>query len=246
MTLRVQTLLPVFFLAFLLGADDRGCNCRGTPDEEPVADVDDDPPDVEVALQITSIDPASRGAGERFSARVYGAGFEEGIQVTFSDQPASDTRFQDANTLRVTVGGLDEGVYDVVVTNPDGSSATLRRGLEIVQTIPDCSHLRVHFDFDRANLTSESQEAIDELMPCYTALGDPIRIEGHTDERGPVEYNVGLGQRRADSVARYLSAQGISSARLETVSFGEERPLVRESNEEAWAQNRRAEIHVGN
>jgi peptidoglycan-associated lipoprotein len=69
-----------------------------------------------------------------------------------------------------------------------------------------------------------------------------IRLEGHTDERGSREYNIGLGERRALSVRRYLLLQGVSSDQLTTVSYGEERPAVLGSNEQAWAQNRRVEL----
>ncbi|MBK1734654.1 peptidoglycan-associated lipoprotein [Halorhodospira abdelmalekii] len=102
---------------------------------------------------------------------------------------------------------------------------------------------RVHFAFD-------SSEVRDEYLPVLEAHGrylaeHPQRrmtIEGHTDERGSREYNLALGERRAESVMRLLLANGAERRQLEVVSYGEEDPLVSESNEEAWAQNRRAEL----
>lgn len=100
---------------------------------------------------------------------------------------------------------------------------------------------RVFFAFDRYDLnetsraTLEKQAAWLEKFPNVT-----VTIEGHADERGTREYNLGLGERRANAVKDYLMALGISSDRLNTVSYGEERPVALGSNEAAWAQNRRA------
>ena len=74
--------------------------------------------------------------------------------------------------------------------------------------------------------------------------GVELRIEGHCDERGSNEYNLALGQRRAEAVRRYLVSYGVDVGRFATISYGEERPTDRASNEEAWAQNRRAEFRV--
>ncbi|RME87720.1 MAG: peptidoglycan-associated lipoprotein Pal, partial [Zetaproteobacteria bacterium] len=71
-----------------------------------------------------------------------------------------------------------------------------------------------------------------------------VRVEGNCDERGTREYNLGLGQRRADSVKNYLTSHGIAPNRIETISYGEERPVCTEHNEACWAQNRRADIRL--
>ena len=65
-------------------------------------------------------------------------------------------------------------------------------------------------------------------------------IEGHTDDRGTREYNIGLGERRANAVRNYLITQGVDPSRIDTISYGKERPAVVGANEDAWAQNRRA------
>jgi peptidoglycan-associated lipoprotein len=69
-----------------------------------------------------------------------------------------------------------------------------------------------------------------------------MAVEGHTDDRGSSEYNLALGQRRAEAVARSLTLLGVDATQLEAVSFGTERPAVQGENEEAWAKNRRAEL----
>jgi peptidoglycan-associated lipoprotein len=71
-----------------------------------------------------------------------------------------------------------------------------------------------------------------------------IQIEGHCDERGTIEYNLALGERRANSTKRYLISLGIGDKRISTISYGEEKPLDPGHNEEAWAKNRRAHIIV--
>jgi peptidoglycan-associated lipoprotein len=101
----------------------------------------------------------------------------------------------------------------------------------------------VFFDFDRADI----QDRFRPLLERHARWlgGDParrLRIEGHADERGSAEYNLALGQRRAQAVAGALAVLGAGAAQLETVSFGSTRPAVAASDEAAWAQNRRAEL----
>jgi peptidoglycan-associated lipoprotein len=105
---------------------------------------------------------------------------------------------------------------------------------------------RVFFDFDKSDLKPEARQTVEALavwMNNYPAT--TITIEGHADERGTREYNLALGERRANSVRDYLIALGIDANRLSTISYGKERPAVLGSNEEAWAQNRRAVFVVG-
>jgi len=101
----------------------------------------------------------------------------------------------------------------------------------------------VYFEYDQFNLTSKSIQAlkgVSELMKKNSKI--TISIEGHADERGTREYNLALGQRRAESVTNYLISNGINRNRLITKSFGEERPLSLGSNDTAWSKNRRVEI----
>lgn len=105
----------------------------------------------------------------------------------------------------------------------------------------------VRFPFDEARITPEAERNLMALAECLRSgpyANATVVIEGHADERGTDEYNMLLSQRRADSVKRWLVGQGISADRLRTVGYGEERPLINESNEAAWAANRRAEFNV--
>jgi len=104
---------------------------------------------------------------------------------------------------------------------------------------------RIHFDFDRSNVKAEDEGNLNRkaaIMMANAALR--LRIEGHADDRGSDEYNLALGNRRAESAKRYLVNAGVPADRIEIVSFGEERPLDPAQNEEAWAQNRRDEFRI--
>jgi len=103
----------------------------------------------------------------------------------------------------------------------------------------------VHFDYDQADLRPDDKAILDAKIPILQAnSGVTIRISGHTDERGSDEYNLALGQRRAAAVKAYLVQHGIADARIETISYGEERPIAQGSDEAAYAQNRRAEFEI--
>jgi peptidoglycan-associated lipoprotein len=103
----------------------------------------------------------------------------------------------------------------------------------------------IHFDFDKSDLRDDARAALDAKIPVLVANPDVnIRIAGHTDERGSVEYNIALGQRRAASAKRYLTERGVAANRIETVSFGEGRPVAEGHDESAWAQNRRDEFEI--
>lgn len=101
----------------------------------------------------------------------------------------------------------------------------------------------IHFDFDKYNIRPQDAQILQEDAKWFLAAenrGKKVRIEGHCDERGTIEYNLVLGQRRADSTKSYLVTLGVDGKLLDTVSYGKERPLDPAHTEEAWAKNRRA------
>ena len=103
----------------------------------------------------------------------------------------------------------------------------------------------VHFDYDEVTITAEAEQLLRAKVPILssgTTIG--LRLEGHADERGSIEYNLALGGRRAESVREFLAALGVSVEQLTATSFGKERPLVNRSDEGAWAQNRRVEFVI--
>ena len=99
------------------------------------------------------------------------------------------------------------------------------------------------FDFDQAIVR---RAAHIELNKHASALADDrylrVRVEGHADERGTREYNLALGERRADAVRAYLVSQGASNSQIEVISYGEEKPIVSGKNERSWSKNRRVEL----
>jgi peptidoglycan-associated lipoprotein len=101
----------------------------------------------------------------------------------------------------------------------------------------------IYFDFDSSEIRGEGTDIVAAHAKYLAANGGmKVRLEGHTDERGSREYNIGLAERRAQSVRRALLLQGASEGQLSTVSYGEERPAAAGSDEAAWAKNRRVEI----
>ncbi len=101
----------------------------------------------------------------------------------------------------------------------------------------------VYFDYDQSEISDEARGII-TAHAAYLASRPGMRVilEGHTDERGSREYNIGLGERRSQAVRRLMLFQGVTDDQIETVSFGEERPAAEGSDEHAWSQNRRVEI----
>ena len=101
----------------------------------------------------------------------------------------------------------------------------------------------VYFEFDRSDIPSQHLETLDaHARYLIDNPGVKIRLEGHADERGSREYNIGLGDRRAQAVRRILLFQGVANDQVSTVSYGEERPAVEGHDESAYRQNRRVEI----
>ena len=99
----------------------------------------------------------------------------------------------------------------------------------------------VHFDYDSYSLTNEAKSILDgnvKILQDKTNLR--IQIEGHCDERGGIQYNLALGEKRANAVRKFLMDRGISGDRTSTISYGKERPLDAGHTEEAWTKNRRA------
>jgi peptidoglycan-associated lipoprotein len=113
------------------------------------------------------------------------------------------------------------------------------------EAVPEKSEIEkmlkdVNFDYDKHDIRPKDAEILKEnadLLMKYSAV--KVQVEGHCDERGTNEYNLALGERRANSVKNYIVSLGVEANRISTISYGEEKPLSEEHNEEAWAENRR-------
>ena len=104
---------------------------------------------------------------------------------------------------------------------------------------------RIHFDLDMAEIRLDAERVLRAKLGILRASPNVVlRIEGHCDERGSNEYNDALGNRRAQAVVDFFTNFGLDASRFAIVSFGEDRPLASQSNEDAWAQNRRAEFII--
>lgn len=104
---------------------------------------------------------------------------------------------------------------------------------------------KVFFEFDKYRLTPEARSTLEQNAKWLRQHPDvKVQIEGHCDERGTIEYNLALGERRSTSVRNYFMSLGIEGSRLFTISYGEERPAEQGHNEMAWSKNRRAEFKI--
>jgi peptidoglycan-associated lipoprotein len=138
-----------------------------------------------------------------------------------------------------TVGGADDGA----MTDGYGSDG-LGEGEEVpFGDMDEELDAIIYFDYDSSELREEDTELVARhARQLGMNAGMSVRLEGHGDERGSREYNIGLGERRAQTVRRLLLIQGASASQVSTVSFGEERPAVDGTTEAAYSQNRRVEI----
>lgn len=141
-------------------------------------------------------------------------------------------------------GGQQQTQTQTGGTGTGGTDAAAQAAAETAAALAILREM-IHFDFDSYDIRPDAQTVLSRKVPILRANPQVrLRIEGHADERGSLEYNQALGLRRANAARDFLVGFGIDASRLETVSFGEERPLDPRSTEEAWAQNRRAEFQV--
>jgi len=159
-----------------------------------------------------------------------------GKVVAEGSTPVSPTQ---ATTYTITAtgpGGTASASTSIAVTAPPPPPAQPNLSQLFEQNMKDS-----YFDFDKSDLREDARAALTkdaEFLRSYPQLR--ISLEGHCDERGSTEYNLGLGQRRAEAAKRYLVSLGIAADRMETVSWGKERPVCAEHNEDCWQRNRRA------
>jgi peptidoglycan-associated lipoprotein len=139
-------------------------------------------------------------------------------------------------------GGMATASASVNVSIPSAAVATPQPSLEELFT----KEVRdAFFDYDKASIRNDARSALSataEFLRSYAGVA--IVIEGHCDERGSTEYNVALGDRRSDAAKDFLVSQGVPSNRIQTVSYGKERPFCTQENESCWQENRRAHFRM--
>ncbi len=163
--------------------------------------------------------------------------------VGFALVGCSSTPKPTENAPEVTEKAVNQIVVEQVNEDVDAAKQAKARALaaqkaELLATI---QREVVYFDFDQSDLKSQFYSTIKNNAD-YLALepSAKVTIKGYCDERGTREYNIALGERRANSVKRALIAEGVSPSRIDVISYGEENPAVEGHNEAAWAKNRRA------
>jgi peptidoglycan-associated lipoprotein len=125
----------------------------------------------------------------------------------------------------------------------DPSAAELARSAAMAEMMRNFE--RVRFEFDSAQITEDTRDALAanaQIMRNFSEL--ELEVEGHCDEQGSTEYNLSLGQRRADAIQKYLVQSGVPLAHVRTISYGEERPIAFGSDPGSYALNRRAEFRI--
>jgi peptidoglycan-associated lipoprotein len=150
----------------------------------------------------------------------------------------------------------DSTTYTITATGP-GGSATASARVTVTPPPPPASAAAsptleemftkevkdAFFDYDKANIRPDARQALSqtaEFLRSYPQI--KVLVEGHCDERGSTEYNLALGDRRAQSAKDYLVSLGVAADRMQTISYGKERPFCTEHNEACWQENRRAHI----
>ena len=156
------------------------------------------------------------------------------ISACKTTEPATDTTATDTTDTKpvteVTTAAAPDPRDYTDARNFDNSESLLSKRV-------------IYFDFDKSEVKSEYRSIVAAHAAYMSANGSAqVTLEGHTDERGTREYNLGLGERRGNSVSGLLSAAGARGSQLDVVSYGEERPVCRVSDESCWSQNRRVEI----
>ncbi|MCB1791118.1 MAG: peptidoglycan-associated lipoprotein Pal [Gammaproteobacteria bacterium] len=133
----------------------------------------------------------------------------------------------------------DRGTSGAVTSGANAGGAWTGNPLDDPNSL--LSTKTIYFEFDQSTIRSEFVDVLRAHAAYLNSNGSAsVRIEGHADERGSREYNIGLGERRANAVKSFLEAEGVSSSQLNTISYGEERPASLGHDEISWAENRRA------
>lgn len=197
----------------LLGLALTGCSTlKNKPAEKPAADAEASATQTQTKAQETA--KAETGAAD--------TGVTLGGNALADQTPADKAAADKAAAEAAAKAAKDKGLQDLL--------AKLK-----VRT--------VYFDYDQSSL-QDTDLAVLKAHASYLAkhADAKVRLDGHADERGTPEYNMALGERRANAVALFLKTNGVKDSQLETVSFGEEKPAVDGHDEAAWAKNRRVEI----
>jgi peptidoglycan-associated lipoprotein len=163
------------------------------------------------------------------------------VAVLLAGCPGTQPTRDDPSTSTSTTPGSGVNTGGVATVDADRQSGSSQGAVGPDSTL--ASQRVIYFDFDSSDIRTEFVDVIAAHGRFLAGNATVrVRLEGHTDERGSREYNIGLAERRAQTVRRALSLQGVQDTQIATVSYGEERPAAAGSDENAWSKNRRVEI----
>jgi peptidoglycan-associated lipoprotein len=224
------------------------------------------PPTKEIAAAEAALEAASEAEAPRYAPEEYSSA-EQMLTQAYAE--VKEEKYSEAKASAISARQLAEIARDAALKKKPGdkeevglregdtkfgesgfteevlAAATGKGALGEGVTISQLS--TVYFDFDEYILTEEARETLNENAEWLREHpGAKIQIEGHCDERGTVEYNLALGQKRAESTRDYLVTLGIGTKQISTISYGEEVPVDPDHNEQAWVKNRRAEFVILN
>jgi len=253
--------MSVIGMAVLLSVFAAGCKKKAAPPPPPAVpkppEVVKETPPAPVIAQFTA-EPGSIQRGQSSTLRWEVTGETTNISINQGVGTVQKTGSQRVNPSNSTT-------YTLTATGPGGtrtSTATVDVSsppppVEPPVTKPPVSiETRVgelqdaYFDYDKSDVRSDASDALTKDASALKSIlndfpGSVIVIEGHCDERGSAEYNLGLGDRRASAAKDFLTQLGVPGDRLKTISYGKERPQCTDSNESCWQRNRRAHFAVG-
>lgn len=227
-------LLTLFGSAVLVS----GCNKKVTPPPPPPAAAPAPArPTVTLQANPTTLNKGESSTLTWNSTDATQLSIDPGVGTVTAEGSTKVTP-SDSTTYTITAngpGGSATATAAVSVNAPAPPPTPAPAATPFEQAVHDA-----YFDYDKADIRSDSREALAQTAE-YLKANPSIRvtIEGHCDERGSTEYNLGLGDRRSAAVREYLVSLGVSADRMNTVSFGKEKPFCLEHNDTCWQQNRR-------
>jgi len=160
------------------------------------------------------------------------------------DGVSQDQSAGGADGQQVTIEPISDGVSstDIPATDSDRLTSISSRYKTSSEGVPEFGD--IHFDYDSYSIQDKYRKVLEDLSAWLVNNNAILLVEGHCDERGTREYNLALGDRRALSVKDFLLASGVPDLKIETVSYGEERPICREESESCWSSNRRGHFVI--
>ena len=185
------------------------------------------------------------------------ASLKEGAVVTQEQKAAAQTRAEASAAAADDQAARERALREQALRDQAAREAAAKEGKDAADRakreakekaaaiLQELQIADVHFDYDKYNLKPEAQEILKKGAPAYLKYRDyKLVVEGHCDERGTAEYNLALGEKRANEAAKYLADLGIEKERIKTISYGKEMPLDQGHDEAAWAKNRRAHFVI--